>query len=226
MPRSDPNFVMMAADERPKAVDQLRRQALRLLQHAGDAPAAPGAAGADAAAPAPTRAVMVGVVTMPAVFIAVVLGALAVFGKPAADSNSPAGEPIATLEQPAATPALGAAFASAAPRRSPVISLGEDMEIADISLDGDRVALHVESPMGQEILIYDYAKGRIVAAAPIETAAIETVDALAMLTGAPQPPAQVAVAAAPKPAPQVLAEPAPEIAAPPPAPSMKPRTSD
>lgn len=226
----EPNFVMMDADEPPKSAEQLRRQALRLLQQGGDeaerdeflrrareyagpqAPAAP-------AAPAPTRAMIFGAATVPAVFIVVVMAALALFGKPA----DRAGEtddtaPIASLEQPAATPATGASFASARPRP---IALGEDMRIADISLDGDRVALHVESPMGQQILIYDYAKGRVIAEAPIETASIEAVDALAMLTGAP-PPATPAAAIAPPP----IADPAANVPARPQPPSMKPRRRD
>ncbi len=205
MSRSEPNFIL-TPDEAPRSVEQLRRQALRLLQQAGDGEgaSAPGGAAypgshADdtaSASPAPARAVMIGVVTMPAVFIVVVMGALALFGKPASNGvDSTRTAAVETLAQPKGSPALGATFASAKSARAGAlaITLGEDMRVANISLDGDRVALHVESPMGQEIVIYDYARGEVVAETPIEMSSVETVDSLAMLTGAPQP--------APKPAP-------------------------
>jgi hypothetical protein len=228
MSPSEPNFILSPDEGAPRSVEQLRRQALRLLQESGgDDPgenhfanhAPHDRAESAPAAPAPARAVMIGLVTMPAVFIVVVMGALALFGKPAATAAAkPQIAAVETLAQPAGVPAIGASFAAArskisAPRG---ITLGEDMRVADISLDGDRVALHVESPMGEEIVIYDYARGEVVAQAPIETASVETVDSLAMLTGAPQP--------APQPA-----EPTPVVeqrAAIPGAPTMKPRQTN
>jgi hypothetical protein len=228
MSPSEPNFILSPDEGAPRSVEQLRRQALRLLQESGgDDPgenhfanhAPHDRAESAPAAPAPARAVMIGLVTMPAVFIVVVMGALALFGKPAAtEAAKPQIAAVETLAQPAGVPAIGASFAAArskisAPRG---ITLGEDMRVADISLDGDRVALHVESPMGEEIVIYDYARGEVVAQAPIETASVETVDSLAMLTGAPQP--------APQPA-----EPTPVVeqrAAIPGAPTMKPRQTN
>lgn len=242
MTHSEPNFIL-TPDDAPRSVESLRRQALRLLQQAGDEEepsgratyAAPHDNPAPHAGPAPARAVMVGLVTMPAVFIVIVMGALALFGKPVATNAAPTdrASQVARLEQPAGTPALGASLASARSKKAAAagITLGEDMRIADISLDGDRVALHVESPMGQEIVIFDYARGEVVAAAPIETASSETVDSLAMLTGAPQPavkaatlppPVAVDVAAAPAPAPVEIAS----VAAAPRAPTMKPRGSN
>lgn len=234
MSGSEPNFVMMTDDQTPKNADQIRRQALELLQrgveeqigedgyHSRQHFVEPEQA-APTAAPAPARAFMIGVVTMPAVFLAVVMGALALFGKPAATEKTPTEiAAVETLEQPTATAATRATFASAhssAPRMA--ISLDEDMRIADISLDGDRVALHVESPMGQEILIYDYAKGRVIAEAPIETAAVEAVDSLAMLTGVPQPAPKPIAAEKPAEAKPAAAE--ADVAATPRAPTIKPR---
>ncbi|MFZ5617820.1 MAG: hypothetical protein ACOZAA_10940 [Pseudomonadota bacterium] len=197
MSRSAPNFVMLADEGAPASVDQLRRQALRLLNQGADhmtrehhsqsaqtRTAAPAAAPSE---PPPARAVMIGVITMPAVFLVVVMVALALFGKPAARSKTEAAAAFSdTLEQPPATAATPASLAAAHSRFSgPVISLGEDTRVVSISLDGERVAMHVESPAGQQIVIYDYEKGRIVAQAPIETASIEAVDSLSMLTGAP-----------------------------------------
>jgi hypothetical protein len=241
MSGSEPNFIMTADGEAPKNADQLRRQALRLLQQGVDergadrqfhgVPRGAPEIAERTSEPAPARAVMIGVVTMPAVFLVVVMGALALFGKPASESKGVAAiAGVETLQQPSAAQATSPSYVAARSTvaRSPAIALDEDMRIADISLDGDRVALHVESPFGQQILIYDYAKGRVVAEAAIETASIEAVDSLAMLTGAPQP-APKTVAATPA---VSAVEPAAEVAAPahpaatPRTPSIKPRGSN
>ena len=65
------------------------------------------------------------------------------------------------------------------------IALSEDSRIESVSLDGDRVAIHVESPSGAEIIIYDFIERRVIAATPIVTAALSTDVRLAYLTGAP-----------------------------------------
>lgn len=203
MPRSEPNFVVLPdMDAAAASIEKLRRQALRLIQGAAGAedtlrlegPKRDYFSGAPAAAasPAPARALMVGVVTMPAVFLVVVMVALALFGRPAPKTDEfVAGyEAHDRLLQPSAQPATGASY-SAARSQSPQsagIEIAEDARISGIALDGDRVALHVEGPMGQEILIYDYQKGRMIAAAPIETASLGADDSLSMLTGAPPAP--------------------------------------
>lgn len=194
MPRTEPNFILMANADDESPVGQLRRRALRLLQpgenlsHNNDAQRPSHFAAASAAsAPAPARAVAVGVVTMPAVFIVVVMGALALFGKPITHSRPviQASE-IDRLDQPAAKPALSATAASSQPGAAAAsIPLAEDTHVVGISLDGDRLALHVESPLGGEIVIYDFKQQRIVETAPIATAALDADDSLAMLTGAP-----------------------------------------
>ncbi len=194
MSRTEPNFILMETAEDESPVEQLRRRALRLLQPDETSSRDDGArreyhfaSASQAAAPAPARAVAVGVVTMPAVFIVVVMVALALFGKPIAHSQ-PAiqAAEIDRLDQPAATPALSAIAASApAGAVAGLIPLSEDTHVVGISLDGDRLALHVESPMGAEIVIYDFKQHRIVETAPIETAAVEADDSLAMMTGAP-----------------------------------------
>jgi hypothetical protein len=102
---------------------------------------------------------------------------------------------------------------------APAITLGEDRRVTSISLDGDRVALHVESPMGSEIVVYDYVDERIVAAAAIVSAAIEADDELSQLTSAP-PVASLAIVIP-------AAEPASETKAPAPnPPTIKPKTGD
>lgn len=235
MAPSEPNFILTPDDGALRSVDQLRRRALRLLRQTGaeeardDGFAAAARDGIDPApaSPAPARAVMIGVVTMPAVFIVVVMGALALFGKPAAPEKAASQTAaVETLAQPRGAVGVSLAAAKAGRTATRGIMLGEDMRVADISLDGDRVALHVESPMGEEIVIYDFARGEVVAEAPIETASVEAVDSLAMLTGAPQPAPNPFAASAP----ETVAATAPvveaRVAATPGAPSMKPRQSN
>lgn len=203
MARAEPNFIMMAEEEEPSPVNQLRRRALRLLQAADEAPgeplkrpqtgfAAPAALGP--VEPEPARALAVGIVTMPAVFIVVVMGALALFGKPASEPKAArAAGNFDRLEQPASQSATGATLASS--KTGPSIALGEDRRVTSISLDGDLVAMHVESPMGSEIVVYDYVAERVVASAPIVSASIKTEDQLAAITGAPPRVASLAVIA-------------------------------
>ena len=227
MPRAEPNFIMMADDDDASPVDQLRRRALRLLQQAGDAPedsgrrysgfAAPAAMTADR--PAPARALAVGVITMPAVFIVVVIAALALFGKP---SNEPAtgrsASELETLDQPASMAATSATFASA--RSTPSIALGEDRRVTSIALDGDRIALHVESPLGSEILVYDYVAERVVASAPIVNASASDRDQLGALTGPPPVSNLALIAPTPEAGLEVIARDGF------PSPTMKPRGSE
>lgn len=228
MARAEPNFIMMAEDEGESPVDHLRRRALRLLQAAEEAPespnrpyhgfAAPAAQGP--IKPAPARAFAVGVVTMPAVFIVVVMGALALFGKPASEPPLSAdAAPVDTLEQPASRSATVATFASSKPPSA--ISLGEDRRVREIALDGDRVAMHVESPMGSEIIVYDFVAQRVVASAPIVSASLDSQDHLAALTGAPPPVVNLATIASTTQAPAET-----NLADAPVPPSLKPKSAD
>jgi len=195
MSRTQPNFVLMADDAEARSpVEELRRRALRLLQQADETPETdprPRHAGFGAPAaigpidPPPARALAVGVVTMPAVFVVVVLVALALFGKPAAGPENESEDGVEMLAQPEARPATGPAFASTAGFVDNGLGISEDSRIESVSLDGDRVAIHVESPSGAEIIIYDFIERRVIAATPIVTAALSTDVRLAYLTGAP-----------------------------------------
>lgn len=237
MSSGEPNFVMVAGEEPSPSVERLRRQALRLLHQGGDdrseddyADARPGEAAARSydetpAASPPAQSMMVGIITMPAVFFVVVLGALALFGAPAAvkpvETASASQAATGSLAQPAKARATEPVFASALTGQPLAISLTDDQRVRSIALDGDRVALHIEGPDGQEILVYDFLQGRVIAEAPIKTASLDAVDALASLTG--PPPAVV------KPAPveQTIVDSAtPSVDAPaaiPRAPMLKPR---
>lgn len=194
MSRTEPNFILMAEEPDASPVSELRRRALRLLKAAGEDEnfndprrsslgfAAPAAI--PPMSPPPARALAVGIVTMPAVFVAVVIGALALFGKPASPSGySSVNGAAERLEQPVSRSAISPTYASSL--SSPAVTLGEDRRVASISLDGDRVAMHVESPMGSEIVIFDFVEQRVIATTPIVTSSIDVADELASLTGAP-----------------------------------------
>lgn len=202
MARSEPNFVLMEGEPEQSPVDLLRRRALRLLQAADQNSDDRGADSAGAgktgfAAPAamvapqaaPARALAVGIVTMPAVFLGVVMFSLALFGAPAPTSEEQvAGEANAVdrLEQPASRAAISASTASA--RSGPSLILGEDQKIESLSLDGDRIAMHVNGVGGAQIIIYDYRSESIVSELAIKSAALQVGDELASLTGAPPTP--------------------------------------
>ncbi|MEZ5914237.1 MAG: hypothetical protein R3C42_01240 [Parvularculaceae bacterium] len=82
------------------------------------------------------------------------------------------------MTQPHARVATGATFAATSGFENNAIGIGEDLRIEGVSLDGDRIALHVESPNGAEIIVYDYVEGRVIALAPIVTAGIAEGDGL------------------------------------------------
>ncbi len=197
----EPNFVLVPPDAATARVERLRRQALRLLtddhahtrrEEADLQSAAPAMAPSPDEPPVdrPASSMIVGIVTMPTVFLALVFGALALFGKPgshngAVDGGNAANRSAEALSQTAARRARAPHTASAQGLQPGAIRLGDDWRVQSIALDGDRVALHVEGPEGREILVYDYRDGRLIGEAIIETVATDAVDTLSMLTGPP-----------------------------------------
>lgn len=220
----EPNFVMVAPDPATENVERLRRQALRLLtetrEDGADAQPSPRAReasrGDDEKSSSAAPSMIVGVLAMPAVFLAIVFVALAVFGKPG--ESAPARPEPASPAQAAFAPAAPAPDASA-PETRGVITLPDDARIGAIALDGDRVALEIAGPAGREIVVYDFREGRRVAGASIETFSTEAKDTLSMLTG-PPPPAPSTAAPTAEPAPAVDAAPAFSVA-----PRLKPRST-
>lgn len=197
MSKPEPNFVMVAPDPATEGVERLRRQALRLLSetHGEDGPEPPtpdrdGARRDNAPSSSTAPSMIVGVLAMPAVFLAIVFVALWLFGKPGEDAPALAVAPP-TTEQ---TTLSRAAIADPAGAEG-VIALADEAHIRSIALDGDRIALHVEGPSGRQIVVYDYREGREVAVAAIETFSTEATDTLSMLTG--PPPAAPAVTVPP-----------------------------
>lgn len=124
--------------------------------------AAPPAAGFGGLAQAiGTRNLWIIILTMPAVFLVIVAAIIAVFGKPggqktaAADAPAPAAVAAAAAEAPAHVPEAISVPAGAAP--------------GAIALDGDRLAVRLDGPDGAVVVIYDLAKGEVVARVPFKT---------------------------------------------------------
>lgn len=95
------------------------------------------------------------ILTMPAVFLVVVAAIIAVFGKPRSAEEATA-EPVA---QPVAA-------GEPAP-----ITIAADAAAGAIALDGDRLAVRIDGPDGVVVVIYDIAKGEVIARVPVEAAA-------------------------------------------------------
>lgn len=91
------------------------------------------------------RNLLIIIVTMPLFFLLVVLATLAIFGGPGArrPEKAAAEAEIARPDQPAP------------------ISLPAGASIAAMTLDGDRLALAVETETGGEIVVYDLARGAV-----------------------------------------------------------------
>ncbi|MGE0408043.1 MAG: hypothetical protein AB7P23_02135 [Amphiplicatus sp.] len=112
------------------------------------------------------------IVTMPLVFLLVVMATIAVFGSPADRKKEAARQDVlsqpvqhyvgALAEETRGARALGATQASMpTPSLAPLV-LPREAKIGAMALDGDRLALRVEGENGGEIVIYDLARGATV----------------------------------------------------------------
>ncbi len=110
-----------------------------------------------------TRNLIIIIVTMPLVFIFVVLGVIAIAGDPGKRGTRAAGAPE-TLAQPAAYRGAVEPLQTALPPAAAPLLLSEGERIGAMALDGDRLAIRIEDDGGGEIVIYDLAAG-----APLQT---------------------------------------------------------
>ena len=132
-----------------------------------------------------TRNLLIIIFTMPLVFVGVITAIIMVFGKPKDDEGerpstvvstpaaaSPSREAGPSREVTLALPASAGALAAA-------ITLPEDAEPGQISLDGDRLAVSIKSGAGDSVVIYDLVQNRVVQTVPLikvsETASVQTV---------------------------------------------------
>lgn len=110
-------------------------------------------AAAQAASALGARTLITIIVAMPVVFLAAVIGVIMVFGSPDGKKT----------DKPAAAPAYTAVTSDAvAP-----IALPDGAKPVGMALDGDRLALRVDGPDGETIIVYDLAEGRILTTIPV-----------------------------------------------------------
>jgi hypothetical protein len=202
MTGGDNELVLRSGDiagEDPDARERVRRHARQMLvrlELLGDEKAervdeAPGFAARPetpptdfpvGAEPSSPRNLIIAIVTVPIVFVAVVILSVSVFGRPNAEAAATAGSPVAAaidrIEQPSRhARAAEASFASS----FEAIETPEDSRIASLALDGDHLAMLVESPAGAQVKIYDLSRGAMAAQVPIQKRVEETADAFAPL---------------------------------------------
>jgi len=118
------------------------------------------------------RNLLIVIVTMPFVFLVVVMTIIGVFGDPNKDRQADAGsvksKPVATLEEPALSgQRVVLPLAASAEDLSSAISLPEGADVGAISLDGDRLAVRIDTQDGAMIVIYDLAEKTVVDTVPL-----------------------------------------------------------
>ncbi len=123
-----------------------------------------------------TKNLLIAIVTMPFVFLVVVMAIIGIFGKPGSDrgavSETPA-SPVAsvTLEQPAVSGQRAVIpIGASAEGLSSAITAPEGAQVGAMSLDGDRLAVRIDSADGSVIVIYDLVEGAVVQTIPITEA--------------------------------------------------------
>lgn len=139
----------------------------------------------DFAASIGSRNLMIIIVTMPLVFLMVVMGIIGLFGNDeeavitGAAPGAVRSTPVEVLNEPMTSPSTLSPINASAPAliNVPIVPGGIDLpdgaRAGAISLDGDRLAVRAEGPDGVEIVIYDLTRGAVVQRVPI-TAAAET----------------------------------------------------
>lgn len=138
-----------------------------------DFPEAPQSGFAAFASAVGARNLMIVIVTMPLVFVVVVVAILAVFGDP--DDASEMAESDVVRSRPALAQETSAVagqrtvlpIPAAAEGAAAAIALPAGAEIGAMALDGDRLALRVNTDEGAMIVIYDLAEDAVVKTVPL-----------------------------------------------------------
>lgn len=115
-----------------------------------------------------TRNLLIIIITMPLVFLVVVLGTITIFGRPGAEREAAPEERVSielnrdmeTLAVPPSALQQAAAPSDIALSIDPApLILPAGAGISSMAIDGDRLVLRVEDEGGGEIVIYDLKKG-------------------------------------------------------------------
>lgn len=119
------------------------------------------------------RNLMIAIVTMPLVFVVVVVAIVGLFGQPSDDApdgaalteRAPATNDVEVLAEPSM--ALAPMRTSAAPSG---FALTQNEKIEAMALDGDRLALRIEGSGRGRIVIYDIVGDAVIREIPIDRA--------------------------------------------------------
>ena len=110
------------------------------------------------------------ILAMPAVFLVVVAAIIAIFGKPKSDPKTEL-PPIEAVELEARPNSDASGEVSVEVTNPSVgtapITIPRDAAAGSIALDGDRLAIRVDGPAGVVIVVYDLAKGEVIARVPV-----------------------------------------------------------
>lgn len=127
-------------------------------KRSGENAAAPAGGGSIAHAIG-ARNLMIIIVTMPLVFLIVVMATIAVFGRPGGQ-KTPGKDTHGRETLQAAAPARPANEQTGGPALDPApLILAPESEITSMALDGDRLVLRVAAEEGGEIVIYNLSRG-------------------------------------------------------------------
>lgn len=137
-----------------------------------------------AAAPAPSLASSIGsrnlliiIISMPVVFLIVVMVTISVFGRSGDSHTERSAVNNAQAERVVASPMVNRSQQGAPLNTSssafmvaediePII-LPKDAHSESMALDGDRLALRIHGPDGEAVIIYDLSAGRVIATIPV-----------------------------------------------------------
>ena len=110
------------------------------------------------------------ILAMPAVFLVVVAAIIAIFGKPRSEPKTEL-PPIEAVELEARPNSDASGEVSVEVTNPSVgtapITIPRDAAAGSIALDGDRLAIRVDGPAGVVIVVYDLAKGEVIARVPV-----------------------------------------------------------
>lgn len=138
-----------------------------------DFPGAPQSGFAAVASSIGTRNLLIVIVTMPLVFLVVVMAIIGFLGEPegtreAAMQGAVRSTPVAALEEPSvAGQRTVLPIPAAAEGSAPAIALPAGADIGALALDGDRLALRIDAADGGMIVIYDLGEDAVVKTIPL-----------------------------------------------------------
>lgn len=130
-----------------------------------------------------SRNLMLAIVTMPLFFLGALVVIIALVGLPEDDPAAPSdtdavlealsAPPVAAAPIAEASPAESAAEVAAPPPTASALGAVALIPAGGIALDGDRLAVRIDTAEGQVIVIYDLARGEVIQQVPLSSLGAE-----------------------------------------------------